>query len=97
MIDTDAADPGRPHPGLDDTVDVEWVDRGQEIAGLLRVSVRPSVATTWFLAVVHVRGSAPVVVLDWELPLVSLRVNQVWAITLVVARIPKGRAMWKVS
>ena len=71
MIDTDAADPGRPHPGLDDTVDVEWVDRGQEIAGLLRVSVRPSVATTWFLAVVHVRGSAPVVVLDWELPLVS--------------------------
>lgn len=71
MIDTDAVDPGRPHAGLDDTIDLEWVDRRQELAGLLRVSVRPSAGATWFLAVVHPRGATPVVVLDWELPLVS--------------------------
>ncbi len=71
MIDTDGADPGHPHPGLDDTVDIEWVDRAQALAGLLRVSVRPSAGATWFLAVVHQQGEAPVVVLDWELPLVS--------------------------
>ena len=71
MIDTDGADPGFPHPGLDDTIDIEWVDRQRELAGLLWVSARPSAGTTWFLGVVHERGEAPVVVLDWELPLVS--------------------------
>ena len=62
MIDTDGADPGHPHPGLDDTIDIEWVDRRQALAGLLRVSVRPSAGATWFLAVVHQQGAAPVVV-----------------------------------
>lgn len=71
MIDTDAVDPGQPHPGADDTIDIEWVDRRLEVAGLLRVSVRPSVGSTWFLAVVHERGEDPVVVLDFELPMVS--------------------------
>ncbi|MEM9200232.1 MAG: hypothetical protein AAGC53_01165 [Actinomycetota bacterium] len=71
MIDTDRLDPGHPHDGLDDTIDIEWVDRAQALAGLLRVSVRPSIGSTWFLAVVHQRGEDPVVVLDWELPVVS--------------------------
>ena len=83
MIDTDGADPGHPHPGLDDTIDIEWVDRRQALAGLLRVSVRPSAGATWFLAVVHQQGAAPVVVLDWELPLVSnafeFRAPGIWA------------------
>jgi len=71
MIDTHAADPGQPHPHLDDTIDIEWVDQRQGVAGLLRVSVRPSVGATWFLAVVHEQDAEPVVVLDFELPLVS--------------------------
>jgi hypothetical protein len=83
VIDTDGADPGHPHPGLDDTIDIEWVDRRQALAGLLRVSVRPSAGATWFLAVVHQQGAAPVVVLDWELPLVSnafeFRAPGIWA------------------
>lgn len=71
MIDTEAFDPGRPHPSLDDTIDIEWVDQDQSVAGLLRVSVRPSAGATWFLAVVHERGNRPVVVLDFDLPLVA--------------------------
>lgn len=71
MIDTDAFDPGYPHAGLDDTIDIEWADKRAGVAGLLRVGVRPSVGTTWFLAVVHEQGEAPVVVLDFDLPLVS--------------------------
>lgn len=71
MIDTDAFDPGHPHPDADDTIDIEWADRRAGVAGLLRVAVRPTAGTTWFLAAVHERGEAPVVVLDYELPLVS--------------------------
>ena len=71
MIDTDAFDPGHPHAGLDDMVDIEWVDGRAGVAGLLRVAVRPTVGATWFLAAVHARGAPPVVVLDYELPLVS--------------------------
>lgn len=71
MIDAEALDPGRPRANLDDTIDVEWVDRRAGVAGVLRVAVRPSVGATWFLAVVHERGQEPVVVLDFELPLVS--------------------------
>ena len=71
MIETDLFDPGEPHEHLDDTIDIEWVDKRQAVAGLLRVSVRPSAGATWFLAVVHEQGEDPVVVLDYELPLVS--------------------------
>lgn len=71
MIDTEAFDPGHPHPGLDDMIDIEWVDKRAGVAGLLRVAVRPTVGASWFLAVVHERGTSPVVILDYELPLVS--------------------------
>ena len=56
MIETDLFDPGEPHEHLDDTIDIEWVDKRQAVAGLLRVSVRPSAGATWFLAVVHEQG-----------------------------------------
>ena len=83
MIDTDAFDPGHPHPHLDDTIDIEWVDKDAGVAGVLRVAVRPASGATWFLAVVHERGALPVVVLDYELPLVSnaweFRAPGVWA------------------
>ena len=83
MIDTDAFDPGYPHPGLDDTIDIEWVDKRAGVAGLLRVAVRPAAGATWFLAVVHERTAPPVVVLDYDLPLVSnaweFRAPGIWA------------------
>ena len=66
MIDTDAFDPGHPHPHLDDTIDIEWVDKDAGVAGVLRVAVRPASGATWFLAVVHERGALPVVVLDYR-------------------------------
>ena len=82
MIETERYDPGEPHPGVNDTIDIEWVDRGKELAGLLRLSVRPDDRTTWFLCAVHQRGHDPVVVLDWELPLVTnafeFRASGIW-------------------
>ncbi len=60
-----------PHRDVIDLTDIEWVDRRLAIAGLLRVVVRPDDASTWFLAAVCRRGDDPVVVLDYDLPLVT--------------------------
>ena len=75
MIETDLFDPGEPHEHLDDTIDIEWVDKRQAVAGFLRVSVRPSAGATWFLAVVHEQGEDPVVVLDFASLYPSIMLN----------------------
>ena len=66
MIETDLFDPGEPHEHLDDTIDIEWVDKRQAVAGFLRVSVRPSAGATWFLAVHDRLAGTTVVALPRE-------------------------------
>lgn len=65
-------DRDRPAIGTD-IIDLEWVDPGQGIAGLLRVEVRPTAGATRFLAAVVRTGEDPVVVLDHDLPVVTDR------------------------
>ena len=70
MIETDLFDPGEPHEHLDDTIDIEWVDKRQAVAGLLPCRFAPAPARPGFSPSCTNRED-PVVVLDYELPLVS--------------------------
>jgi len=71
MIDPALIDTAGPHHDVVDLVDIEWVDGRLPLAGVLRVVVRPESQSTWFLATVCRHGGDPVVVLDYDLPLVT--------------------------
>ena len=83
MIDPAIIDRGGPYPGTVDLIDIEWVDQRLGMAGLLRTVVRPESGCTWFLAAVCRREREPVVVLDYDLPLVThafeFRGSGIWA------------------
>ena len=71
MIDPAVVDGGGPYRDAVDLIDIEWVDQRLGMAGLLRIVVRPESGCTWFLAAVCQRERDPVVVLDYDLPLVT--------------------------
>ena len=79
---TVADDDGRPHDAAADVVDVEFVAVDGSLAGLVRVDVRPASGATRFLAAVLRPGRDPVVVIDYDLPLVTdafeFRAPAVW-------------------
>ena len=93
MIDPALVDSGRPYPGAVDLIDIEWVDGRLPLAGILRVIVRPDDGCTWFLAAICGRGRNPVVVLDYELPVVThafeFRATGIW--TDIVCEEPAER------
>ena len=70
---TEADDVGRPHQAPADIIDVEFVATDGTLAGLLRVDLRPAEGATRFLAAVLRPTRDPVVVLDYDLPLVNTR------------------------
>ena len=71
MIDLAMVDGDGPFRDAVDLIDIEWVDPRLGMAGLLRTVVQPESGCTWFLSAVCQREKEPVVVLAYDLPLVT--------------------------
>jgi len=71
VIDLAMVDGDGPFRDAVDLIDIEWVDPRLGMAGLLRTVVQPESGCTWFLSAVCQREKEPVVVLAYDLPLVT--------------------------